>query len=314
MKAPKPSLPEPDAPDWDDLKVLLALARSGSVAGAARAMGIDQSTISRRLGALEQALGAPLLVRGGREFSWTTEGRTMIAAAEAAEGAIDAGVRGMRSARLAETGTVRVSTTPGLAAFLLRAMPELQARHPHLELDVSGTMEIVDLAKGDADIALRAGSPGDPDVVARKVFRSGWFLYASPGYLREGGALTSLDDLRRRRLVLMTSKLHAMAPGLRWLEDRRDESTPVTRIDNLQSAMQVALLGRGIVCLPHSLAHMESGLVRAWPEHVATSDAYLVYHASLRGVARIRAAVEALTELMETHGDEWSGLPKAAQR
>ena len=236
----------------------------------------------------------------------------MIAAAEAAEAAVDNGIRDLRSARLAATGTVRVSTTPGLAAYLLRALPELQARHPDLELDVSGTMEYVDLAKGDADIALRAGQPGEPDVIAKKVFRSGWFLYASPGYLRAAGALEAIADLPRHRLVLMSPNLHAMALGLRWLEDHRDESTSITRIDNLQSAVQVALLGRGIVSLPHSLAHMESGLVRAWPEPIATSDAFLVHHASLRGVARIRAAVDALTELIEAHGEEWSGLP--AQR
>lgn len=309
MKASKPSPAELDAPDWNDLKVLLALARGGSVAGAARAMGVDQSTVSRRLAALEHTLGCPLLVRGGREFSWTAEGRAMIAAAEAAEAAIDGGIRNLRSARVAASGTVRVSTTPGLAAYLLRALPELQARHPDLEIDVSGTMEYVDLAKGDADIALRAGTPGEPDVIAKKVFRSGWFLYASRDYLRTAGAPQSIADLPRHRLVLMTANLHAMAPGLRWLEEHRDEHTAITRIDNLQSAMQVALLGRGIVCLPHSLAHMEPGLARAWPEAVATSDAYLVYHASLRGVARIRAAVEALTELMDAHGAEWSGLP-----
>jgi DNA-binding transcriptional LysR family regulator len=309
MKPSKPSSAESEGPDWNDLKVLLALARGGSVAGAARAMGVDQSTVSRRLAALEQSLGCPLLVRGGREFSWTTEGRTMIVAAEAAEAAVDDGIRNLRSSRLVASGTVRLSTTPGLAAYLLRAMPELQARHPDLQIDVSGSMEYVDLAKGDADLALRAGQPGEPDVIARKVFRSGWFLYASADYLRVAGALQSIRDLPRHRLVLMAPTLHAMALGLRWMEDHRDDSTSVTRLDNLQAAMQVALLGRGIVCLPHSLAHQETGLLRAWPEPVAFSDAFLVYHESLRGVARIRAAVEALTELIDAHGQEWSGVP-----
>jgi len=107
----------------------------------------------------------------------------------------------------------------------------------------------------------------------------------------------------------MVTQLHATAPGLRWLESHRDDATHITRMDNLQSAMQVAVLGRGIVCLPHSLAHMEPQLVRAWPEAVASSDAFLVYHASLRGVARIRAAVDALVEVLDAHGAEWSGLP-----
>jgi DNA-binding transcriptional LysR family regulator len=100
-----------------------------------------------------------------------------------------------------------------------------------------------------------------------------------------------------------------MALGLRWLEAHRDESTHVTRVDNLQAAMQMAVLGRGIVSLPHSMVRTEAGLVRAWPEPTAISDSYLVYHESLRGVARIRAAVEALVELIDAHGEEWSGLP-----
>lgn len=301
--------PEPAESDWNDLKVLLALARGGSVAGAARAMGVDQSTVSRRLAALETALGCPLLLRGGREFQWTAEGRTMIAAAEAAETAIDGGIRCLRNARLATTGKVRVSTTPSMAALLVQYLDDLRARRPGIEFDISGSMAHVDLAKGEADIVLRGGAPSDPDLVARTTLRSGWYIYASEAYLREAGRPQAHDDLRRHRLVLFAPALHGYAPGMRWLEDHRDDATPIVRVDNMQAAAQLASLGRGLVVLPHILAQMESALVRAMPEPVAFSDGYLAYHVSQRGVPRIHAAMEALGDVIEAHGEAWTGMP-----
>ena len=306
MRTPKSPPPASD-PDWDDLKVLLALSRGGSVAAAARVMGVDQSTVSRRLAALEEAVGCPLLVRGGREFSWTAEGRTMVGAAEAAEATVQAATRQLRTSRLDAAGVVRVSTTPGIAAFLLRVLPEFQRKHPGLELDLSGSLEHVELAKGEADVALRGGEPTEPDVVARKLIRGAWFLYASEAYLREAGRPQSLDDLRRHRLVLLAPALHAVAAGLRWLEDHRGEGTAVICVDNIQAAAQVASLGRGIVVLPVILVLAEPALVRVWPEPVVFTDLYVAYHASLRGVARIQAAVELLAETMAAHAQVLSG-------
>jgi DNA-binding transcriptional LysR family regulator len=209
LKSPSPA----SDPDWDDLKVLLALSRGASVAAAARAMGVDQSTVSRRLAALEEAVGCPLLVRGGREFSWTAEGRTMVGAAEAAEAALQAATRHLRTSRLDAAGVVRVSTTPGIAAFLLRVLPDFQRKHRGLELDLSGSMEHMDLAKGEADIALRGGEPTEPDMVARRLIRGAWFLYASEACLREAGRPQSLDDLRHHRLVLLTPALQTSRWG-----------------------------------------------------------------------------------------------------
>ena len=312
MRPPKSPHPGAADSDWNDLKVLLALSRGGSVAAAARAMGVDQSTVSRRLASLEEALGCSLLIRGGREFSWTAEGRTMIAAAETAEAAVLAGIGKLRTSRLDSTGVVRVSTTPGIAAVLMRILAEPLRKYPGLEFDFSATMERVDLAKGEADIAVRAGVPTEPDLVARKVMQSGWFLFASEPYLREAGRPKSFDELPRHRLVLMAPALHRIAAGMRWLEDHRDDATPITRVDNIQAAMQMALLGRGIVVLPYILAQAEPALVRVLPQPVAMSDAYIVYHESMRGVARIRDAVDVLGEVITAHAHEWTGLPAKA--
>src|SRR5262249_25307085 len=151
--------------DWNDLKVLLALSRGGSVAAAARSLHIDQSTVSRRLAAIEDAFGGPLLVRGGREFAWTSEGRAALAAAEKAEAAIMAAFGQAQSSKVESGGVVRISATPANVILLLEVLPPFQRQHPDLKLDLSGTMERVDLAKGEADIALRFGNPDGPVLI-----------------------------------------------------------------------------------------------------------------------------------------------------
>ena len=113
-------------PDWNDFKVLLALGRGGSIAGAARVLEIDHSTVSRRLAAIEDAFGAKLLIRGGREFAWTDEGRTALAAAEAVESAISDATRCIQTAKSDAVGIVRVSVSP---AFVPLLMPMLATEH-----------------------------------------------------------------------------------------------------------------------------------------------------------------------------------------
>ncbi len=108
-------------PEWGDLKIILALSRAGSVVGAARALGVDQSTISRRLASLEECVGVRLVLRGRREFSLTAEGRAMCTAAEAVETAIGEASRAVRVAKLEVSGTVRVSCPPAFVPHIFAA-------------------------------------------------------------------------------------------------------------------------------------------------------------------------------------------------
>src|SRR5436189_3806137 len=100
-------------PEWSDFRILLALSRAGSVAGAAKELGVDASTVSRRLTALEEGVGTRLVLRGGRELSWTAEGRAALAGAEAMEATVGEVLRECREAKLQAAGAVRVSVPPG---------------------------------------------------------------------------------------------------------------------------------------------------------------------------------------------------------
>ena len=299
-------------PDWSDLKVLLAVARQGSVAGAARSLGVDHSTVSRRLAALEEVFGAKLLMRSGREFSWTAEGRTVLAAAETVESAILDAARNLRSARLEAEGTVRVSVPPGFVPPMMPMLTSARVRHPLLDIQLLGDFRRADLARGEADIAIRMARPEESDLVGRKAFECGWCAYASSSYLESQGCPAALDDLRGHRLVLYVESMHNVPP-LRWMETYRDSATRVTRVDNLDIVAGVLLTGSGIGLLPSFIAERNEGLVRVFPEPVISNTGWLVYHNALRETARIRAVIDVLVEFFESERALISGRRGGAE-
>lgn len=294
-------------PDWNDFKVLLALARGGSVAAAARSLGVDNSTVSRRLAALEEAVGARLLVRGGREFSWTSEGRGTITAAEAIEAAVAQGLRTCRAARTDASGSIRLSCPSGLVSPLARTLlPAVGEKHPALALEVIGDNRTVDLARGGADMALRMFRPTEPGLVARRTFEMGWGVYASRGYLAEHGTPASADALADHRLVLFLESM-LRVPGPRWLEERRGPHTLFLRVDNTEAASNAIASGGGIGIIPCFEAARRPDMLRVFPEPVAFNTGWIVYHESVRHTARTCAALEALSEFFEAHKSLFSG-------
>ena len=141
-------------PDWNDFKVILALATGGSVVGAARALGVDSSTVSRRLAALEDSVSTQLIVRGivrgGQKFAWTTEGRALLGAARTIRATVLEATRAVQSTKLGTSAVVRVSCPPGLSAALTRLMAVVREMRPDLTLELCGENRAVDLGKGAA--------------------------------------------------------------------------------------------------------------------------------------------------------------------
>ena len=295
--------------EWSDLKVLLALARAGSVAGAARELQVDHSTISRRLAVLEEAVGAKLLIRGGREFALTTEGRAMLEAAEATEAATAAALRTVRASKVEAQGHVSVSVAPAFVQVLMRHMiPALRQSHPLLSVELRGSFRRADLARGEADIALRMARPDEPDLVARRAIEAGWCVYAARAYLAARGCPARADDLAQHDLVLYADNLHA-APPTRWLEPYKDAAHTASRMDSLETACQAAVAGGGIVVLPAFVGDAVPELQRVFAGPVATNTGWVVYHESVRDHPRIRGVADALVEFFEAHGAMFAGIP-----
>jgi len=297
-------------PEWGDFKVLLALAGAGSVAGAARELQVDHSTVSRRLAALEEAVGAKLVIRGGREFNLTAEGRCLQAAAEAMAAAASQATRSVRSAKAEVEGTVHVSVSPGFVPILMRLMlPTLRQKHPGLSVQLRGDYQRVDLAKGEADVAVRMARPSEADLVARRAFDCGWFVYASKAYLDAHGRPASHADLAQHRLVLYIEAMHSVAP-LRWMETYRGAASQLSRVDNLEIACQTIAADGGIAVLPCFIAEAVPNLLRVFPESIGVNAGWIVYHETARDAVRIRAVVEALVECFERHETMFSGVER----
>ena len=295
------------SPEWSDFKVLLALARAGSIAGAARELQVDTSTASRRLAALEEAVGARLLIRGGREFRWTPEGRSLIAAAEAIEAAVTQALRTVRSAKTDVNGTVRVSVPPAFVPVLLRGvLPGLRSAHPDLRVELAGGFERANLARGDADVAVRMARPDEPDLVACHAFDCGWFPYAADAYLQARGRPERYEDLARHALVLYSEAMQRVPP-LRWMEAYAGAARDVLRVDNLEVACQTAAAGGGIAVLPGFLGDPVAGLQRVFAQRVAVNPGWIVYHESARDTSRIRATVDALVAFFQAEAAFFSG-------
>jgi DNA-binding transcriptional LysR family regulator len=298
-------------PEWSDFRILLALARAGSIVGAARELKVDNSTVSRRLAALEDAVGARLIIRGGREFSWTAEGRTLLGAAEAMESSTEAALRAVRASKVDVEGCVRVSVAPAFVQVLMRMMlPALRQAHPLLSVELRSAYQRADLARGDADIAVRMMRPEEPDLVARRAFDCGWFVYAAPGYLASHGRPGSFDELVQHDLVLYAEVLHS-APPTRWLEAYKGGAHAASRMDSLETACHAASAGGGVTVLPAFVGDQEPELTRVFPDRVAVNTGWIVHHESLRDASRIRVVADALLTFFQAHESMFSGPPTA---
>jgi DNA-binding transcriptional LysR family regulator len=283
-----PAPPGPSLLDWNDLKVLLAVARAGSLNAAAQGLGIDQATVSRRLAALEAALGAILFVRGRSGLSPTGAGEAAIARA------VEIEARAMRLYEEAANtnqevaGLVRIIGNAWTMTRLVAcAMPALLERHPRLDIRTIGGPLPRSLASGEAALALWFEVPANDAAFAIKLGEVPYAIYAAPGVDPETlGWVSFWDDLAPRR-----------APS-RWIEKTRKagETLRLTATDS--SVLQAGIrggIGKGL--LPMCLAEGDPGLVRLTegpPDLVRMLHIHA--HPDTIGTARIQAVIAWLHE------------------
>jgi len=213
--------------DWNDLKYLLALKREGTLAGAARALSVDHSTVSRRLAALEEAIGTQLLRRTPEGLCFTEAGNAAAASAEA----MDASASGLLSKLAGEderdAGVVRLTCAEGIIPFLVTELQELRIAHPELRVELLPSTAPLDLQRREADVAVRMFRPTQAGLVARHVGKLGWSLYANEAYLGRRGLLQSLGDLSGHDVIAYDAELKgglraALARRARGERDGRD--------------------------------------------------------------------------------------------
>lgn len=298
--------------EWSHLKVLLALQRGGSIAGAARELKVDHSTVSRQLSALEEAVGAQLLIRGGSSITWTAQGSRLLEAALQMDAAASDAMREVRGVLADVTGCVHVSVPTGYLPILIRlALPRLEAECPGLTVKMEGTYQQVDLARGGADIAIRMVRPKELDLVAKRAFTEAWFAYASERYIARRGLPQNMESLPDHDLVLYAERLHGLEP-LGWPDRFSGDRIGRIRVDTIEAAAQIVAAGGGVAVLPAFVAHDIASAVRVFDQPVAVKEGWIVFHETLRGKARTRAVVDVLTKVFRENRSVFMGADSTA--
>lgn len=282
--------------NWDDVRFFLAAARAGSLAGASRVLGGHQPTIGRRITSLEEHLGFKLFQRHAQGLILTEEGLGLLAAAEAMEEGAAALLRACGAKGGEIGGRVRVAAPGGLAVHLLSpALPSLHRRHPRLDVQLQASAASADLARGEADIAVRLYQPQSPDLVVRRVGVLNFGIYGAETYLRQAGIPTDEVGLQRHCFIGYGDELRGMEENL-WLEALAGEARFLLRSDDTHTRLAATNAGLGLALLPHILA---AGLWRVLPElEVPSKHIWLAMHQDLRHLARVRAVADWLAEIL----------------
>jgi DNA-binding transcriptional LysR family regulator len=252
--------------DWDDLRLLLAVARAGTTLGASRKLGISQPTVVRRLAAFEAAAGVALFDRRRTGYALTDAARELVPLAERIEADAAAIAQLLTSRARRATSAVRVTAAePLVNLFLAPAVAVFRRSHPGVEVQLLISDDFVDLANGDADVALRATVRGmeDSDLVGRRLADFPWAVYCSHAYALETGVPRTAKEVQGHA-ILSAESLGNVFPALRWLEEAAPEAQVVWRSDSLASLQSAARTGLGLVTLPCILGGSDPELVKCF--------------------------------------------------
>ncbi|WP_412480567.1 LysR family transcriptional regulator [Azonexus sp. IMCC34839] len=275
---------------WDDVRYFLELARVGSLSGAARKLGVEHSTVARRVEALEQALDIRLFDRLPKGWSLTHEGETLVDQALRLEHEAQTFSRvalGVSSLH----GTVRVSAPPVMAGyFLVPRLAGVRAQWINIELEIIGESRDANLARGEADLAIRMSRPTAPGLVARCIGEMGYGLYAALGYA---------DRAESEWEFLGYDDSLVQVPQQQWLQKIAGGRRFVFRSNDLSALMNAARVGLGVTVLPHFLAAEDARLtLLSDPVCPISRHIWLVMHPDVKRSPRVRLVADLLVNIV----------------
>ena len=292
--------------DWNDLRYFLAIARAGTLAGAARDLKVEHTTVGRRLSALEQSLGTRLFTRGPDGFAPTRAGQEILPLAEEIAARVENIVRRVEGEDERVEGAVRLTTSEAISVYFVRELGALRERHPGLVVEILSGNRSFDLMRGEADLAVRVRGDSEPDLIVKKVAHAAWSLYASEQFVARNGAPAAPHVLGGCDVIGYDTSL-AGVPGAQWLSEHAKDARLVMRANSIIAALNATTVGMGIGVLPCFLAHREPLLRRLTPLAIGVRDVLLVVHPDLARVARVRAVMEFVTEIFARDARLWAG-------
>lgn len=285
--------------DWDDLKVFLAVASAGSLAGGARRLGVSQATVWRRVRALEDALRVTLFERRPGGYTLTAVGTNLLEAVDGVQRTIESARGRLADEPVEVEGEVRVAAPEFVGLMVAEHLPALAQRHPRLVIELLTGSPAAGLLARDVDIALRVERKAGTGFVLEGVFPVPFALYASPAYLKRRGAPRAIDDLKGHALVAFDHSMAHVAPKP-WLRSGGRGATIAFRSNSPHARLLAARAGLGLAMLPEPLVRDAHGLRLALPtEQVGKLDLMLFVSSELRREARVTAARDFLVDLLQ---------------
>ncbi|MBV7410858.1 LysR family transcriptional regulator [Maritimibacter sp. DP1N21-5] len=284
--------------DWNDLRHLIAVSRQGSTLSAAKALGVNQSTVHRRLHELERRIGLTLVKRYPAGYQLSEMGEALLDEVMAVEGAVDCLERKIIALKLDLKGRIRLTcpepTVPRIVATGL--LDRFHALYPDLSVEFVTSDRYLDLTKGEADVAFRSGGPVDETLVGRKICDSVWAIYASKSYVQRHGRPGSIPDLSAHALIGFDGIMKSHRVAI-WLPSAVPGARIVSRSSSILGVVSSVKAGVGVAPLPTTLGDAEDSLVQVLPPvPELTRSWYLLTPSDLRRSPRIAAFVDCVLD------------------
>jgi len=293
---------------WEDVRIFLASHRYKSLGAAATRLGLDTSTVSRRLTAFEASLGVRLFERTREGLLPTRAAENVLPAAEAMEAAHGRLTRDASDLEAEAEGVVRVSVAPGMAdAFVAPALVRLRAKHPRIEIELDASIRPLDLTRHEADLALRSTRPHGAELVITKLGTAPWIAAAASSRVKRLGPLGSWTDAP----WIAWDRDLASFPPARWLAQHVPKAEIALRTSQFTSQLAAAESGLGMALVPVPYLRVRRLRAVLYDDALAPSaalwprdDLWLVGHRALRDVPRVAAVWSFFAEEMRRIAQE----------
>jgi DNA-binding transcriptional LysR family regulator len=285
--------------NWDDVRIFLAVARTGQILAASKRLGLNHATLSRRLTTLEEALKTRLFVRRTSGCELTSEGEIFLVSAERMETEMLSAQANLGRTDTAIAGTVRIGAPDGFGvSFLAPRMGRLIERHPELKIQLVPVPRSFSLSQREADIAITLERPEQGRLVSAKLTDYTLGLYASKSYATLYGLPANAEALKHHRRIgyvedlIFTASLDFTGEVMRSWNASFEISTAIGQTEAVRS-------GAGICILHDYIAREYSELVRILPDVTVRRAYWTTYHESARDLVRVRTVVDFLQELVD---------------
>lgn len=285
--------------NWDDVRVFLAVARAGQILGAARRLDLNHATVSRRIAALEKALGAKLFRRLTTGSELTAEGQRFLGVAERIEADMIAARADIAGESDEVAGTVRIGAPDGFGvAFLAPRLGALTERHPQLSIQLVPVPRSFSLSRREADIAITVERPTEGRLVAAKLVDYTLGLYASRAYAARHGLPATLAELKRHRLIGYVADL-VISPSLDYGREIAPDWQASFAVSSALGQTEAVRAGAGIGILHTFIARSHDDLVRVEVSAPIRRAYWLVYHETVRPLRRVQAVSSFIAAAVE---------------